>query len=488
MRIRLVLHLLGRLMTAMGAIMLLPLICTLYYQDGDFSAILITMLVYLAVGGALLLIFKNAKETLRQREGFLFAAVSWLIAALIGSLPYLLSGVCTDFFSAFFESMSGFTTTGATVFGDVESLPHGVLFWRSLTQWLGGLGIAVLFVAVLFGSHSTASGSQIYKAESPGNSLAEHLTSRITTNSKILWVTYIALTGVLFILLKLGGMGFFDSACHSLSTLATGGFSTKNASVGAFADSAFIQWVITLFMFWGGTNLAFFYILFIKRKNMFLLNEEFRVYCYILLGATLLTFGSFLIYGTYDGQSIEFIFRQAAFQVVSITTTTGFTVGDYTVWPPLAQMILFTLMFVGACSGSTSGSVKVVRIMTLFKNTLAEFKRMVHPKAITTVKINKKPINQSILHNTIQFFVIFILLFFIGVLVMSALGLDFIDSISVTAASLGNIGPAHGTYGPLNDYSSLPAFGKIFLSLYMLIGRLEIYTVLVLLAPSVWKK
>lgn len=489
MRINIVLALLGKLCIGIGIAMLLPLACSVYYNDGSFAGILESMIVAIILGVILLLSNKSKVEhnDFRQREGYLFATSAWLIAGFIGALPYFFTGVCPNIIEAFFESMSGFTTTGASIFSDIESLPQGILMWRSLTQWIGGMGIVVLLLAVLFGGNSSAGGTQMYKAEAPGNSLSERLTPKISTTSKILWTTYLFLSATLVVLLSLGGMSLFDAVNHTFTTMSTGGFSTKNTSI-AYFDSAYIQWVITIFMILAGCNFAYFYMLVVKKENIFKKSIEFKSYILVILGVTLVMSISLLANGTYAGESIGYVIRTAAFQTATIITTTGFATADFNIWPSLCQIILFSLFFVGACSGSTSGSVKIVRIIAIIKNSFAELGRLVHPKAVTGVKLNNKLIPNSLLINTLQFFCIYIGIFFISSLVMAATGLGFTEAITAAASCIGNIGPGFGELGPMYNYADVSNFGKLYLSGLMLVGRLEIYTVLVLLVPGVWKK
>ncbi len=487
MRIRLVMWLAGKVSLLLGLSMLVPLGISLYFKDGDSLSLLYSMLAALAVGIALLLIFKIKGEFyLRQREGFMFVTVSWLLAAILGSLPYYLSGVCPDISSAFFESMSGFTTTGASIFTNVEAVPRGILFWRSLTHWLGGMGIVVLFVAILSGG-ANSSGFQMYKAEAPGNSLSEKITPKISDTSKILWITYVVMSFILVLLLFGGGMSLYDSLCHAFATMATGGFSTKNISIGYY-DSAYIDWVTTVFMILAGSNLAAFYVLFTKKQISFWKSDEFKFYILVIITATLLITANLLTNNFYPDKSLADVIRYSAFQVASIITTTGYATTDFNLWPSFSQLALFILLFFGGCSGSTSGAIKMSRIVVLLKNTFVELARLVHPKVVRSVKFNRRSLPPTLVSNVLQFFTIYIFLFFIGSLVMAAFGMSFTSALTSVASCLGNVGPGLDTVGPMSNYSAVAPFGKVFLSIYMLLGRLELYTVLVLLVPAVWKK
>lgn len=480
MRIILVFSILGRLLLIIGGSMILPLAWSFYYQEPSISAIFKSMIMTLLAGLIITLLFKS-DETIRNREGFAVVTLGWIIVSLFGSLPYMFSGTFYSFADAFFETMSGFSTTGATVLTSIENLPKGILFWRSLTHWLGGMGIMVLVVAVL--SQFGGGGVPVFKAESPGP-MAERIKPRIQETAKILWVTYVIISFIETVLLVLGGMTFYDALCHTFATMATGGFSTKNQSVGYY-DSAYIHWIITIFMFFSGANFALYYQAVVHRTNSFWKNEEFRFYLYIVVGATAIIFVNLML--NMPG-GWERTFRESAFQVVSIITTTGFATVDFDKWPSLSRMILFILMFIGGCSGSTSGAIKVGRILILFKHTLVEISRLIHPRSVKYLKIGGKIVPDTLVINVLQFAFLYIAIFFTGAVIMGAFGLGFTEALTSVATSLGNCGPGLGSVGPTANFAHLPSLGKLFLSLLMLIGRLEIYTVLVLLTPQVWKK
>ncbi|MDD2498256.1 MAG: TrkH family potassium uptake protein [Desulfitobacteriaceae bacterium] len=480
MRFKLVFSSIGKILLIIGGCMLLPLLWSLYYYESDALPIIYAMLITLTVGG-ILNFFLKSKETIRQREGFAIVTLGWVFASIFGSLPYLLSGTFTSFTDAFFETMSGFTTTGSSVIPNIEALSHGILFWRCLTQWLGGMGIMVLFVALL--SQIGGGGLQMFKAESPGGRLAEKLKPRMQESAKILWTTYVILSVVLVMLLLLGGMNFFDALCHSFGTMATGGLSTKNLSIGYY-DSAFIEWVIIIFMFAAGTNLALYYLAISKRTNSFWRSEEFRLYLFIILGSTLFVFLNVMLK---EPGGIEETFRTAAFQAVSMTTTTGFVTVDYNQWPAFSKIMLILLMFVGGCSGSTGGSIKVGRLLILLKHTTVEIFRLVHPRSVKYLKIGNKTIQDSLVINVMQFFFLYITAFFIGTAIMGALGLDIIEAMTSVISALCNVGYGLGDVGPTGNFAFIPPVGKWVLSFLMLLGRLEIFTVLALFLPEVWK-
>ncbi len=484
MHIKIVMWNIGKICMIIGFSFSLPIAWSIYYGSIDLWALVIPMLLSFLLGGLLLLSFKGGRKgIMRQREGYAFVTFGWLIVAAIGALPYLFSGVCVNFFDAFFESMSGFTTTGATIFADVEGMPRGVIMWRGLTNWLGGMGIVVLLLAIVAGN----GGLHMYKAEAPGNSLSGRLTPKIADTSQILWLTYVALTIAEIILLMFGGMPLYDAICQTFGTMSAGGFANKNASIG-FYDSAYIQWVIIIFMFIAGSNFAFYYLLFVKRKPKLLYDEEFRVYFGIVIGAALVIAGYLMITDFYGDAGFGEVFRTSLFQVVSLMTTTGFATADFNLWPSFCKIILFSLFFIGGCTGSAAGSIKVARIIVSVKSAFIELSKSIHSKIVKPVKINGKTIPQSLTASILQFLVLYMLLMCIGGIVMSAFGFEAIEAFSSTAACLTNVGPGFGALGPASNFSIVPPLGKFFLSIYMLIGRLELFTVLVLLIPSVWKK
>lgn len=481
MNYRKVISTLGIMMILLGISMMFPMLWSVYYGDNDGWAFLLTGLVTIIIG------FIAHKKTslegaFHNKEAFVVVTFSWLLASTFGAIPYLLSGTFTSFADAFFETMSGFTTTGASVLSNIEGLPHGVLFWRSLTHWLGGMGIIVLFVAIL--ASLGMGGLQMFRAESPGP-VAEKIKPRISETAKILWKTYLLFTIVETVLLWIFGMTLFDALCHTFGTLATGGFSTKNASIGYY-KSPFIQWTIVLFMFMSGVNFALYYQAFRgKSLKRFWRNNEFRLYSFFTLGAIIIVF--FNLYVNME-QSIEQSLRDASFQVVSIMTTTGYATVDFDRWSYFLRTLIVALMFIGGCAGSTGGSIKVGRILILLKQSILEMHRAVHPRAILNLKIDKKNVNQEVIVNVLQFFFIYIGITAFGVLFMSFLGLDLVSAFTSVAATLGNVGPGLGKIGPTQNYSFVPDAGKYFLAFLMLLGRLELYTVLVILVPSFWKK
>ncbi|HDS15219.1 MAG TPA: TrkH family potassium uptake protein [Proteobacteria bacterium] len=416
------------------------------------------------------------------KDGFLFVVGGWGAVALLGALPFYLSGSIPSFCDAYFETISGFTTTGASILKDIEALPRALLYWRSLTHWLGGMGIVVLTVAIL--PLLGVGGLQLVKAEAPGPTV-DKITPRIAETAKYLWYIYLGLTVLQTLLLKFGGMDFFDALTHTFATLATGGFSTRNASV-AYYDSAYIDWVITLFMVAAGMNFVLHFRLLTGDFRSLLRNTELKAYGLIFVGASLLVAGGLYFNQVYRSP-IESL-RFAAFQVASILTTTGFASADYESWPYMAQAIMLLLMFVGGCSGSTGGGVKVIRIVTLFKQAVNEMKFLIHPKAVFPLRFSGKVVRKNIVYAISGFFFLYIAMLLLVTFVVSLSGIDLLSSLSAALATLGNIGPGFGLVGPTDNYAHFPNAIKWVLSFAMLAGRLELYTVVVLFMPTFWRR
>ena len=451
-------------------------------MDGqsEFYAILSSGLFTFLIGLFTFVYTRKATKNTTKKEGYLVVSLSWIVISIFGSLPFYLSGYFVSYTDAFFETMSGFTTTGASILNDIEAVPQGLLFWRSLTHWIGGMGIIVLSLAIL--PLLGIGGMQLFSAESPGPT-TDKIHPKVREMAKRLWAIYVILTLIQTGLLMLGDMSFFDSICHSFATMATGGFSTQNTSVAAY--SPYIQYVIIVFMILAGTNFALHYFMLKRKFSKVKSSEEYQLYMGVIIGATLLI-GLGLIFKMNLG--VEQAFRDSLFQVVSILTTTGFVTTDYLLWPTGLWMLLFILFFVGGSAGSTGGGVKVVRILVLIKNSLLEFRRLIHPQAIIPVRLNHKPVPQKIVFVVISFFLFYLSTFALGVIVMAAIGLDFESAVGAAASSIGNIGPALGSLGPVNNYANIPDIGKWFLSFLMLLGRLEIFTVLIVFSPTFWRK
>jgi trk system potassium uptake protein TrkH len=403
-----------------------------------------------------------------------------MLMVLFGTLPYIFSGVTTGFIDAFFETMSGMTTTGATIFTEIESLPRGLLFWRSMTQWIGGMGIIVLTVAIFpllgFG------GTELFVAEAPGPT-SDKLHPRIQETAKRLWFIYLGLTLTLCVVLSFMGLGFYDGINHALTTMATGGFSTKNDSIAHFGPA--VQYVIILFMLFAGTNYAVLYLALKRKWTSIWRYDEFKFYLVLVFGVAIL-FALVMIF-TLD-RGVEESFREALFTVVSLVTTTGFVNADYTSWTLLLTFISFTLLFFGANAGSTSGGIKLVRHAVFLKNIYLEFKRILHPRAVIPLRLNGTVVRSRVLINILVFLLVYIGIFLVGSTILVASGVDFSTSIGAVATSLGNVGPAIGSVGPVDNFAHFTGGIKLFLSFIMLIGRLELFTVILLLMPFFWQK
>ncbi|MCC5932578.1 MAG: TrkH family potassium uptake protein [Cyclobacteriaceae bacterium] len=478
--IRLILSLHGILLMLNGLFMLTCLPVSLYYEDNDWKTFFISGLFTILIGLSLYLSFKDTQnKTLRKRDGFLIVTSGWIIMSLFGSFPYLLSGNIPNFTNAFFETISGYTTTGASIMNDIEGMDKSILLWRSLTQWIGGMGIIVLTVAIL--PMLGIGGMQLFIAEVPGVTY-DKIKPRITDTAKRLWAIYLLLTLLECVLLYFAGMSLFDAVNHSLTTMATGGFSTKQDSIAHF-NSPLIEYIIVIFMFLAGTNFTLMYFgLHLDFKKVWS-NEEFRWYLkFILLLAIVLTF--FVQHVT--GNSWEQSFRENVFQIVSIVTTTGYASADFTTWGSFLTLIFFIFMFIGGSAGSTAGGIKIVRHIILIKNSLLEIKRQLHPSAIIPVRLNKKAIRQEITFNVLAFIMIYFIIFAFGSVLISMMGVDFMSSVGAVATSLGNVGPGLGIVGPSESFSEIPMMAKWLLSLLMLLGRLELFTILMMFSPHFW--
>ncbi len=479
--LKLIIRICGYLLFTEAAFLFLTLLVSLIYKEGDAIVFLYTLILTTFLGGIFVFATRNTTMDFGKREGYIIVSLVWVIFSVIGALPFIWSGAIPNFTDAFFETMSGFTTTGASVLNNIEELPHGILFWRSIIQWMGGMGIIVLTLAVL--PFLGVGGVQLYAAEAPGLT-ADKLQPRIRETAQRLWVIYVGFTVLEIILLWIGGMTFFDAVCHSFTTMATGGYSTKQASIEYYTNP-FIHYVIIAFMMIAGANFTLWYFaLKFDFKKLFQ-NEELLLYVGIIVVFTLVI-GIELFITT--GYGIEKSFRDSLFQVVSILTTTGFVSANYLLWPTLVISQILILMFIGGSAGSTAGGVKVIRVLLILKNCYFEIKRFVHPKAIIPMRMNGKTIPQPLINNILAFIVFYLLIFALGILLMTAVGLDLISAIGAVATSLGNIGPGFGSVGPIENFYHVAPFGKWVLSALMLLGRLEIFTIIIILTPAFWKK
>ncbi|WP_255462666.1 TrkH family potassium uptake protein [Galbibacter sp. BG1] len=490
---KIIFHFMGLLLLCNGGFMILSAVISGLYRDGATMEISFAGMTTVLLGILLMYTTKNHKKEIKKREGYMIVTFGWVFMTLSGMLPYLFTGAIPSVTNAFFETMSGYTTTGASILNDIEVLPKGILFWRSTTHWIGGMGIIVLAIAIL--PLLGIGGMQLFAAEAPGPS-ADKLHPRITDTAKRLWFIYVGYTVAEILLLKIAGMDLFDAMNHAMATLSTGGFSTKNASLAYWNDNPFIQYIVIFFMFVAGANFVLSYFAFKGKVQKIINDYEFRFYgllvvCVTIVAALVIYFKANVPISEYHPMVLgewESAFRHALFQVVSVITTTGFVTADFTSWTPFLTIVFFGLMFVGGSAGSTAGGVKVVRHLLMIKNGILEFKRTLHPSAIIPVRYNGKTVPENIIYNILGFFIIYMLLFITGAVVLGFLGLDFESAIGGSASSLGNIGPALGSLHPLTNFDSLPILGKWWCSFLMLLGRLELFTVLILFSPFFWKR
>ena len=498
LNIKIIFQMMGFLLIFNGFFMFISGVISLNYNDGASRGIFLAGILTIITGVVFRFVTKGFKKEIKKREGYIVVTLGWILMSLSGSLPYLFTGSIPSFTNAFFETISGYTTTGASILDNIEIMPQGILFWRSTTHWIGGMGIIVLTIAVL--PLLGIGGMQLFAAEAPGPS-ADKLHPRITDTAKRLWYIYLGLTVSEALFLNLAGMSVFDAANHAMSTLSTGGFSTKNASVAYWNDQPLIQYIIIIFMFLAGTNFVLSYFAFKGKIKKVLHDEEFKTYFFNIVGIALIV--ALVVYFKANVSQIptetqliahpmvygefESAIRHALFQVTSVITTTGFVSADFTIWTPLLTILFFILMFFGASAGSTAGGVKFVRHIIMIKNGILEFKRTIHPNAIIPVRYNNKTVSQDIVFNIMAFFILYLLVFAVGALVFGLLGLDFVTSLGGSASSLGNVGPAFGNLSPVNNFNSLPILGKWWSAFLMLLGRLELFTVLILFTPYFWK-
>lgn len=484
MGLRRVASVVGLLQVFVALAMLVAGGVALLYGDGDARGILLSATITATVGATLYKVTR-LREEITPREGFAIVSFAWAGSAFFGALPYLLTGTIESPVAAVFEAMSGLTTTGATVFSDIEALPHGILFWRSLTHWLGGMGIIVLVIAVL--PYLGVGGMQLFRAEVPGPT-PERLQPRIAQTAKLLWLVYLGLTAAQVLLYLVGGMGVFDAVNHAFATLATGGFSTKNASLAAF-DSRYIHYVTILFMYLAGVNFSLHFRAATGRFA-YPYDQEWRFFTYLLVAAGLALTLVNLQAGSYalTGAGVEAAFRDGLFQAVSITTTTGFVSADYELWVPGGQGILLALFFVGGMAGSTGGGIKAVRVLLLLKATANELRKHLHPKAVLLTRVGRKPVSEDVLANVVGFVMLYLLLCLAGAVVLTLTGIDLLTAVGASIATVGNVGPGFGLVGAVDNYGWMTSGQLSVLGFLMLVGRLEIYTVLILFHRETWKR
>ena len=480
MKYNIVLNTLGSLLFYLGLSMIFPLIYAIYYQEQVINAFILSIIIT-TLSGFLLRKFSSSEEPIGPKEGFAISTLGWIFAAGFGTLPFIFAGTFPSFIDAYFEAMSGFTTTGATVLTPIEGNPYAILFWRDFIQWLGGMGIIVLVVAIL--PALGAGGMQLFKSEVPGPE-PDRLKPRIKETAKLLWGVYIIISALQVACLYFTGMSLFDALTNMFGTMPTGGFTPRNLSVGAYNNPIF-ETIIILFMFIAGANFTLHYKALHGNVKSLIKDREFLFYSGVILFSILAITTQLRLY-IYN--SIFTALRYASFQVVSIATTTGFVTADYDTWPAFSKSILLILMFVGGCAGSTGGAIKNIRVLLLLKQAYREIHKLIHPKAVTPIRLGDKTVSEEVMRNITGFFFLYIFIFVICTFIMSVLGLDIVSAMASVAATLGNVGPGLGLVGPAQTYALIPPLGKITLILCMLLGRLEIYTVLIMVVPEFWKK
>ena len=476
---KMVFNMLGRIVMAEAGLLVLPTVCAAIYKESCIFSFLITIAIALVVGTLLLTLTRTKDKVIFAKEGFVIVALSWIVLSAIGALPFFISREIPSYVDAFFETVSGFTTTGSSIVPDVEAMSHGILFWRGFTNWVGGMGILVLVMAIL----PTDSGRSMHiiRAEMPGPIVGK-LVPKIKSTAKILYFIYIGITSVLVVLLVLGGMSLFNSLCYAFGIAGTGGFGVDADGFAGY--SPYIQWVATIFMAIYGINFNLYFLLLTKKFVQVLKSEELRVYLLIILISTgIITYN---IYPMYSGFS-EAV-RTAAFQVSSIMTTTGYSSVDFNLWPSLSKGILLILMFFGACAGSTAGGIKISRVILLFKTIKANLRHMLHPRSVESIKFEGKTVEQSTVNSVTNYLAVYCLCVIVIFLIICIDPFDIETHVSATAACFNNIGPGFSSVGPLSNYSGYSAISKITLSAAMLLGRLEIFPMLLLFSPTAWAK
>jgi len=474
-----VFYVIGQIICAEAVLLLLPLIVSAVYAESCAFSFMITIAAATVIGLCMVLIFKPKSKVIYSKEGFVIVALSWVLMSLIGALPFTLSGEIPSYVDAVFETVSGFTTTGASIVRDVEAMSHGTLFWRSFTHWVGGMGVLVLVMAVL---PTTADRSiHIIRAEMPGPVVGK-LVPRVRQTAKILYLIYIGLTVAQIIFLCIGGMNLFESAVYTFGTAGTGGFGIKADSLGSY--SPYIQWVVTIFLVLFAANFNIYFLMLMRKFKAVASSDELWTYLGIILFSVVtITFNIRPLYA-----SLSDSFRSSAFQTMSILSTAGFSTADFNQWPALSKAILFVLMFIGGCAGSTAGGLKVSRVLMLFKSVRREFNRMIHPRSVSSVRLDGRKMDDQTLTGVGIYFALYMGIYFITFLLISFEPFDFETRFSSVAACFNNVGPGFGAVGPMGSYADYTPFSKIVLSISMLLGRLEIYPLIFALMPSLWVK
>jgi len=488
MNIKTILNILSALLTILGLTMLFPAFVSWLYDESDVIFCLQSAGLAVVIGLPIWFMSRKSRK-LRNRDGFIIVTFSWIITALAGALPFYISGAIPNFTDAFFEAMSGVTTTGASILGNqqtlphlqngIESLSHGLLFWRSFLQWIGGMGIILFTIAIL--PLLGVGGVQLFKAEVPGP-VTDKLRPRVRETAKLLWIVYLGITVLETLLLGIAGMGWFDAVCHAFTTMPTGGFSTKNASIEAYNSGA-IEYIIIIFMIIAGTNFSLHFRALSGNLNSHITDKEFKVYFSLIFFVTAIIFLRLALHGEISEEN----FRASLFQTVSLVTTTGFSSADYEIWPYFVQCVLLCLMFVGGMGGSTGGGMKIIRVFVLFKYMALATQRMLHTKAIIPIRIGNRFISEDVISNTLGFFLFYVSIFIFTTVALTLMNVNLESAIGAAASAIGNIGPGLADFGPTDNYALLPDFGKWLLTFCMLLGRLEIFTIIVIFSRVFWK-
>ncbi len=488
MNIKTILNILSALLTILGLTMLFPAFVSWLYDESDVIFCLQSAGLAVFIGLPIWFMSRKSRK-LRNRDGFIIVTFSWIITALAGALPFYISGAIPNFTDAFFEAMSGVTTTGASILGNqqtlphlqngIESLSHGLLFWRSFLQWIGGMGIILFTIAIL--PLLGVGGVQLFKAEVPGP-VTDKLRPRVRETAKLLWIVYLGITVLETLLLGIAGMGWFDAICHAFTTMPTGGFSTKNASIEAYNSGA-IEYIIIIFMIIAGTNFSLHFRAISGNFNSHITDKEFKVYFSLIFFVTAIIFLRLALHGELSEEN----FRASLFQTVSLVTTTGFSSADYELWPYFVQCVLLCLMFVGGMGGSTGGGMKIIRVFVLFKYMALATQRMLHTKAIIPIRIGNRFISEDVISNTLGFFLFYVSIFIFTTVALTLMNVNLESAIGAAASAIGNIGPGLADFGPTDNYALLPDFGKWLLTFCMLLGRLEIFTIIVIFSRVFWK-
>jgi len=468
----------GRLLQIEAVLLLLPMMVSLIYGESGLWAFLVTAILSLAVGTAAVRLFRTEDKTIFAKEGFAIVALAWILMSAVGALPFVISGEIPSYTDAFFETVSGFSTTGASILQDVESMSHGCLFWRSFTHWIGGMGVLV-FIMALFPSEGRS--IHIMRAEMPGPIVGK-LVPKVRDTAKLLYIIYIVMTLIEIVFLSFGGMTLYESAIHAFGTVGTGGFGIKGDSIGSY--SPYLQWVILVFMMLSGINFNLYYLILIRRFRTALKSSE--LWCYLGIVAVSVLLITTNILPLYD--NLAEAFRHSSFQVVSILTTTGYSSTDFNLWPEFSETILVLLTFIGGCAGSTAGGLKISRVILLFKMIRRNLKQMLHPRSVGVVKFEGRKVEDNTLHSVNVYFVLYIMLFAVLFLLLSLESFDFETTFTAVAACFNNVGPGFGGVGPMANFSAFSPFSKWLLSFAMLLGRLEILPILLALSPSIWTK